>query len=417
MSMAKYSLAKVVVLGCAVFHVNVAFAQASATQLNGFKFGEGRLHVLGSLDTRYDSAGGFFAGATADLRLSPEIISQFGLGLKYEWATDSTAVNVDGKANYLLYTGILTPGSRAVSRLQGDVQVGAHFNRNGAFGLKVTDTLTRTDQVQNLLLATAALMLRNEAKIETPWRPGGGALEVTPSAAWAVEMFDAISSLTVAGCTPGDPQCSPDALASMNNTNVNLSLDNRWRFLPRTSLVLSGSYDWRSYPDTANRLLRIQGGLSGLLTSRILVLALAGYARDFAMTNINDFLGQLEISYLFNELTSIKAGFSRNVFPMAVYGAVGNNRLYLEGKTVLGGRLTLRAQGSYQQFTFIKTNGSTLPDRADSALGLEIGPEYQFSQWLSVAAGYLYSYRQSTNVLEGFNFPRNEGYLRLNMSY
>lgn len=64
-----------------------AFAQAGAPV--GFKVGDGRLHLLGELDSRFDSLVGYFSSQGVP---SPEIMFVPRLGLSYTLETPSTLV-------------------------------------------------------------------------------------------------------------------------------------------------------------------------------------------------------------------------------------------------------------------------------------------------------------------------------------
>lgn len=416
MKMARQTLVGLLLVTVSMFSPGVGFATENVTA-NGLNVGGGRLHPFFDFDARYDSAGGYFAGTNANLRLSGEIVNQYRPGLNYEWQSPSTSVNFDGALNYVQFTGLLIPASRGASRFQGDARLGFHFNREGAVGLKVSDTFVRTNQTQNLLLAVGALMLRNEAKAELPIRPGGKALEIIPSAAWMVEMYDPLSQLNLAGCAVTDPQCSPTALAAMNFNNINFSLENRWKFFPKTSLLLNGRYDLRTYAATRNQLLRVDGGIQGLLSSKIGILATGGYAYDFALPSAQSVIGQFELTYHLNDVTKLSAGYLRNLTPMALYGAMRNNRVYLEGRALLTGKLAVRARASADWIVFFRTLNSVLPDREDQIYSVDAGPEIDVASWVKASLGYAYNFRASTNSLQGFNFPRHEAYMRLYFSY
>ena len=80
-----------------------AFAQVAKAP--GFKVGEGHFHPFLEIDGRFDSLVGRFTPGID----SPEIVLHFRGGAKFDLDTPSTFVNFSGAAEYLWYTGLLTP--------------------------------------------------------------------------------------------------------------------------------------------------------------------------------------------------------------------------------------------------------------------------------------------------------------------
>ena len=71
------------------------------TNSNGFKVGEGRLHLYLELEGRFNSAAGFFDSQNA-LVVSPELVAYFRPGTRFELATAATRVNFNGNVGYAL---------------------------------------------------------------------------------------------------------------------------------------------------------------------------------------------------------------------------------------------------------------------------------------------------------------------------
>lgn len=385
-------------------------ALAQVARPPGFKIGEGRLHPFLELDGRFDSlVGRFTPGVNA-----AEIVFHFRPRVTFDLENTSTAVNFNGSGEYLWFTGLLTPGSQALSRLHANVALDAKFNRDGLAEVQVGDTLTRTDRTQNPNFAVGVVSLFNNLYLAVPIHPGGRALEVTPRVAWSVEFFEPLLTGIVVGCTPGTA-CDPATVPAANYSNLNFGLNGRWKFLPKTALLLDVNADWRTYfssPGTSDKVLfRAQAGLAGLITPRIAVTLLAGYGGDFSNGSIHTVIGNAEFAYSVSDQTRIALGYGRSNVAVPQVGVAMNDRGYVRGGLgLLSGRLLLSAQVSVDHFTFI-----TMPVRNDLLLNLNLGPTFTVTSWFDVGAGYTFSLRTSTNSF--LNFPRHEALLRLVFHY
>lgn len=375
---------------------------------NGLKVGEGRVHPYFDLVQSYDSAAGYFSvGQGRTPTLSGELVTHFRPGFRLELANPNTLVDLSGNVDYVLYTGLVTPGSQSASRLQGEANIGAAFNKSGPVEVQLSDRLIRSDRTHNPSVAVGALSLFNEAKLALPIRPGGGALEISPSATFSFELFDTFSAQLPPGCPASSPGCDPQALAANNYTNLGAGLEGRWRFLPKTALVLGASYDWRGYSGGQAQLLRATAGLAGLLSPKVTTVLRAGYSQDFA-GGAATVVGQAEVGYLMSETASLRLGYLRTLNPVAIYGVFGDDRGYLDSRFLLGGKLTLLASAAFDFLTYYsKTN-----PRSESGLTLNLGPEYQFKPWLIGGLGYTFMNRNSTPA-----YSRHEGFARLTITY
>jgi hypothetical protein len=401
----------------------VAWAQEPpiASGGNGFKVGDGRLHPFFDLELRLDSAVGYFPDPTTpdpnDLTatLSPELVLRLRPGLKLEVPSSKMALNASGRLEYVRYTGLLTQQSTYASHLEGAADVTAHFNPQGQVSFILADQFIRSDQTRNAALGAGVLSLFNELRASVPIRPGGGAIEITPKAAWGVEFFDPIGLATPVGCVEG--VCDPVTVDAFDYTNLNGGVEARWRFLPKTALVLDANLDLRSYlQDTASPdalLLRAMAGLAGLVSSKIAVTAKAGWGYNLSGTAGSTFIAQLEGNYLFSPTMTFKGGYVRMLNPVASYGLFQDNRGFAEARALFGGKMVLHG---YLAADFLSFYDPTRP-RSDTLLTLDVGPEYQFKPWLVGAAGYLLSSRSSSVTGAGLNFTRHEGYLRLTVVY
>jgi hypothetical protein len=405
----------------------VAWAQQPpiATGGNGFKVGDGRLHPFFDLETRLDTAVGYFPDdATPDPNdlmgtLSPEVVLRLRPGLKLEVPSSKVALSASGRVEYVRYTGLLTKQSTYSSHLEGAADLSAHFNPQGQVGFVLANQFIRSDQTRNAALGAGVLSLFNELRASVPIKPGGGAIEVAPEIAWGLEFFQPLSPVNPpvipVGCD--EDVCDPVTVDAFDYTNLHAGVDARWRFLPKTALVLDVDLDLRSYLRTTNSpdalLLRAMGGLAGLVSSKIAVTAKVGWGHNFSGAGGSTFIAQLEGNYLFSPTMTFKGGYMRTLNPVAAYGLFRDDRGYAEARTLFGGKLVLHG---YLAADFLGFYDPTRP-RSDTLLTLDAGPEYQFKPWLVGAAGYLLTTRSSSVAGTGLNFTRHEAYLRLTVVY
>lgn len=384
---------------------------------NGIKVGEGRLHATFDFETRYDSAAGYFPppGNTDPTgvsdQLSAEALLHIRPGLRLEIPGKRVELYLGGYADYVHYTGIFTPGSTNTSHVQAQADLSVSVNREGQVGVELLDHFQRSDRTRSVAIGAGVLSLFNELKLRVPLRPGGGAMEVAPQLAWGMERFQPMGALAPVGC--GVPECDPAQVRRFNYSDLRAGFDGRWRFLPKTAVVADVDLNLRDYThsDTPNSvLLRAKGGLSGLVTPRISVTATLGWGQGLTGNMGGTLLAQLEGSYLVSPTTTLKAGYARTLEPVAAFGQFRDDRGYLEGQALLGGRLTLRASTAVDFLSFFG-------DRRDTVFKLDVGPQYQFERWLIGGAGYLLNTRTSSVTGGGINYSRHEGYVRMTVTY
>lgn len=406
-----------------------AFAQVAKAP--GFKIGEGRLHPFLEVDGRFDSLVGFFSrDAAGNAVASSEIIVHARPGLKFDLDTPSTLVNFNGAAEYLWYTGLLSPGARGLSRFQANVALDTKFNRDGVAEVQLGDNLVRSDRTQNPALGVGAISLYNNVYLAVPIHPGGRALEVTPKVAWGVEFFEALLPGLVPQCAAGQLSCDPATVPRSNYSNINFGINARWKFLPKTAVIVDVNADYRSYFNDATAtkvLFHAQAGLAGLISPRIAVTLLAGYGGDFTNGSIHTVIGTAEFSYTVTESSRIAIGYARNVVAVPIIGSMVDDRGYIRGGLgLLGGRLQLNAQVAADYFTFLGAPVSATapvpnPVRNDFLLSLSAGPTFTVTSWFDVGASYTFTLRTSvgadTSNLPSLNFPRHEAMLRLGFHY
>ncbi|MDP1919631.1 MAG: hypothetical protein Q8L14_25490 [Myxococcales bacterium] len=402
-----------------VVALSASSAIAQAPSPVGFKVGDGRLHLLAEVDSRFDSLVGYFRQSGVP---SPELIFVPRVGATFGLESPSTIVKFNANAEYLIFSGILSPSSTRLSRPQALVGLETSFNRDGAVSFDLGDTFTRSDRTQNPSAGIGVISLFNSLYIAAPIHPGGRALEITPRVTWGVEFFEPLLTGQTT-CPAGDITCDPTRVSAMNYSNLNFALGARYKFLPKTAIVVDTNFDLRTYWNASTQnlpaqILRGRAGLAGLLTPRFSLTLLAGAAYDFAATQRAAPIGQAELSYLVGESTSVSIGYVRDMLPVPVFGTFADDRGYLNARLgFLGDRLTLNGTASIDYFTFFGPMG-TVSTRSDLLIGLNVGPSFVVTSWFVIGATYGLGYRSSTQTTQtGINFVRHEANLRLTFRY
>ncbi|HME90922.1 MAG TPA: hypothetical protein VKE49_05830 [Myxococcaceae bacterium] len=387
---------------------------------NGIKLGEGRAHPYFDLELRYDSAAGFFnTSGGANSELKPEMIVHFRPGVRFELASPSVYLNLDGNVDYVWYTQLITKGSDSASRLQAAADLTANFNQGGSAELDLRDHFTRSDQTHNVALGIGVLSIYNEALASVPIRPGGKALEIAPNVGWSFENYQSISGVTVPNCDPTDVTCAdPNQVNQFNYQNVRFGVDGRWRFLPKTAVTLNTQLDYRTYGNGNNNLpatlLRASLGLAGLISTKVATVVRLGWGQDFKNSGAHTLIAQAEVNYLVSDVSNVKVGYLRNLEPVPTFGIYGDDRGYLETRFLFSGRVSFHGYAAFDYFTYYGNSGG----RKDTNVTLDLGPEYQVTKWLIGAAGYRLNVRGSnTSSAASVNFTRNEVYLRATFIY
>jgi hypothetical protein len=382
---------------------------------NGLKVGNGRLHPTLDLETRLDSGVGYFRqGGTGPLSsdLSGEVALHVRPGLVLDVPSPKLAIGLRANLDYVAYTGLITPGSSAASHLEGAADLALRFDQESTLSVEVGDELTRSDRTRTAALGAGILSLYNEARVKAQWKPGGGALEVTPGIAYAMEFFEPLGGQTPVGCTTAE--CDPLAASQFNYGNLRAGVEGRWRFLPKTAVVVDTGLGYRGYfNDTTTPsalLVHAMGGVSGLVSPRITLTAKAGWSQNLGAGGGGTVVAQAEATYLMGPSLTLKGGYLRAFEPVAAYGTFRDNRVYAEARSLMGSRLALHATGALDFLSFAG-------GRTDTLVTLDLGPEYQIRPWLVGSVGYMLGTRSSSQSAAGLNYTRHEGYARISVSY
>jgi hypothetical protein len=403
---------------------------AAASPGNGIRFGgsAGRLHPFLELETRYDSNVSYLATGE---RVG-DLVLMVRPGFELAAPGELTAVQLRAALSWAQYLG-LQGDTSDLSRLYGEASLGFGLNRRGAVGLELTDNFRRSASLQALNIGAALISNTNELRLAVPWRPGGGALLVTTSGEWRLETFEPYLEGPL--CLADTPACDPDRVADLGYNELRGGLEVSWKFLPRTALVLEGSYFTRvPNADTGGADgsgARVWTGVTGLFSARIAGTIKGGYGDTLGSLGeaYRTWLANAEVEWLPLETARVKAGYVHDYGldpgQSTLFGEsalFSSHRLYAEGRVLMAGRYTFRLTGQYERRTYELVSSTS----ADLIRG-EPSVEVELARWLRAGIGYAFTRRTTElpaaaltgtgTTLPGYDYDKSEGWLRLSATY
>jgi hypothetical protein len=384
----------------------VAPSHVARADENGIKIGDGRLHPYFDLETRYDTVAQLDPNTGQGV---PDLIWHFRPGLKLDVPSPTLSFNLSGAVEYLLYTGLNNSNAHLLDRLQAEGALDIGILRGSVVSFDINDHFNRSDQTTDVGLTFGVLSLYNDLGVTSTIAPGGGSLTITPGYHLTIENFSSLFNLT-GGTGTTDP-------GTLNYLNHQIVLENRWRFLPKTAVLLDGEYDFRTYTNGVNtgiQYFKATTGVAGLITPHISTIARVGWGMDLTTHSFSSVIGQLEGSYLPNETSSIRLGVLRTFQPVqAPFTTYEDDRGYLEGRVLLFERLTLHVFGSVDYLGFKGTQ-----TRNDLVFSIDGGADLETFRWLIVSLGDSFITRSSDDhSTSTLNYSGDQVYLRVTFIY
>jgi hypothetical protein len=395
--------------------IAVVALPAGAAPGNGIRLGgtEGRLHPYLELEARWDS-NAFYVNeqdrSGAVLHVRP--------GLTLNAPGDRLAIDLDARVDWAQW--VSGEDTSDLSRFFASAALGIGVNRSGHVGFELTDAFERSASTSSLTFSSAVVSNRNKLDLAVPWRPGGGALGVTASGTWKLEAFEPYGS-----CLPSDPQnasCSKKELSDLGYNDLRGGLELKWRFLPRTALVVDGSYSVRKPNDeTSSRSVsgwRAWAGVQGLVTQHLAATLKGGWGSASGGGSLGTWLASAELEWLPTITTSARLGYVHEwgTDPGNPFALFQIQRVYLDGKMLLSGRWQVGARGQLEAIGLESSPGSTV------TMLFEPTVDYVLSRWLSAGVGYSYSSRKAKDIPNlptgfAFDYTKNEVWLRVRGTY
>ena len=396
---------------------------------DGLKVGPGRLHLGVEAGGRYDSAAGSGLSSTGQPVTEGDGIALLKGTFLLDVKSDDYKLNFGGSLDWNQYLG-LTVGTTDLSFLGANLSGGAQINPNGAFGLDIAEGFTRSDRTANPVFALGVIGLRDSTRVRLHYRPGGGAIEGGLSYEFDANLYTPQGSAPIAaGCT--DPSCNPNDAKAFNSTTNTVGIDGKWRFLPKTGLLLDATYGVTSYPNNPTTVtsagavaapnvggspLRATLGFGTLFSTRTSFTIKGGYQGIFfspaagqTADNLNSFSGLAEFGFRFTDTLQTKIGYMRSYQPVGgptLY--FGDDRGYAEARLDATSVLGFTLLGSADRINF--GGGSA---RLDHAYLVGLRADYAATQWLRVLGNFTYSTRdtiglQAAQATAGLSYNRVE---------
>ena len=200
-----------------------------------------------------------------------------------------------------------------------------------------------------------------------------------------------------------------------------LSLETRWRFLPKNYLILDVTYASNNYndftpaegqPSTAESLsrdstpLRAQLGLTGLLTPRVSVFLKAGYANTFNASGetFSGLIALAELTYQRDALR-LSGGYQRDGRDSGFSNFYTLNRAFLKTRLRLSERVAFLGDVSFDLYDYASSNAIDNKGRQDPVLRAQARFDLPLSGALHALVGWSIEANYTTYQLGDPNNP------------
>jgi len=249
--------------------------------------------------------------------------------------------------------------------------------------------------------------------------PGGGRLSLTAAYALWIDAYE-------------------DEAFKLNNRVYNeVSLQGKYRLLPKTALLIEAIQRFYSYLETQPELfgnvdstpLRLYAGLTGLITPRLSTVLKLGYGNAFyeSGTSFNSVLAKVELAYRLLPMARLRVGYER-LFEDSPYGNyLADHNVYAGYDHVVGRRVVLHADADFKRREYQGFERFTpRPPTTDAnLLTVALGLDYQLQDWAYIGVGYdlqVQALERSAadnpgNFLGIVDFARHQFYGRVGVSY
>lgn len=184
-----------------------------------------------------------------------------------------------------------------------------------------------------------------------------------------------------------------------------LSLDSRWRFLPKNFLTLDFSYTSNDYNDFERDLeedetpeetsrdsnpLRVELGLTGLITKRFSVFLKGGYGNTFNKNgaSFEGFVGLFQLSYIYAPVAELSVGYQRDGQDSGFSNFYTLDRVYVKGALRISNKLSITSNLSYDLYQYDASNAVDNAERTDPVLRAQVAVRAYMPSHFSIQAAY-----------------------------
>jgi hypothetical protein len=379
-------------------------ADRNLTQGRGIRVGDFELHPGIGAEFGYDSNALYTANAEGALRL--RVTGNIGISTLGPQRTQSTGAPptprpLQFRANvgvsYSHFFGLGAVGVRPVSdasNLGFSAAVSVTATPSPVWNFTFSDTFSRAVQGTSELNFGQLFVFnrwQNVAQLGLGITPGGGAFEFRANYTNSLNIF------------------FESGFEGYNNMANDLTLQMRWRFLPKTSIAWSGTAAPTFYFNPAaigtglftSVPLSTRLGITGLFSERVAFHVFGGYQATFFSLgdNVETFVGSAEVRFITGPQMAVRVGVLRDVAPSLIGNYMVRNNLYVNVSHIFAGRFSLsgEAQAGLVQFGYLTDQtGNRLASISGGAVDAATGRltgfrvlaqlfgEYRFTDYLGL---------------------------------
>ena len=290
------------------------------------------------------------------------------------------------------------------------------INPKGRYKGTISDEYVRTVTPSNMEGPGSYIRDYNVAGAKLDIAPGGGMLAFGLGYSFTMDWWE-------------------KNLASLGGSKPNMfahliTLDGKWKFLPKTAVVLRVSEGIISRPDLVingekhpdSYPVRVEAGLMGQLTYRLSATIMAGYGNGLYQAatgrpnpaNFNNALVTAQLRWQVATTGALTLGFNRNFFDSLWSDYYTDNRVTLRYDHMLFSRLLLHLDGgyTYRQYSGLDPAIWGVSSRNDNVIEGHAGVDWRIKEWLFVGAGYDLYYVNADRTITYGGLPYNPSYVK-----
>ncbi len=302
---------------------------------------------------------------------------------------EENSINFDGEVSYKYNLGLNSNDSlndliSSNSNWNADLGLDMSFFKRGHFSPFIADNLQKTSYASYSDSINKFSNLLNIGFITTPF---GQALK------FKMEYFLNFNKTILTDSLSDNTRLAAEA---QDNIGHDFSLGVEWKFLPKTSLILSGTYGFLLHPSsgTFNSIdsTPIKGsfGLKGIVTPKLAVLLLGGwnYTSFDNGVSFNGFITTLEFSYKFSKKSGLKLGYNKNIRDVVFATYLSYHNLYFSVNSQITNNIAfnLSTRATLNMFSDFNLSGGSLnivypKTRTDILISLSPGLSYSYKEY------------------------------------
>ena len=380
--------------------------------------------------------------------------------LRVDNARDDQGTKADWKAIIRPGVSIDVPGTSVELSLRGQLTIMQYFGTGGLDGDQYSETTFGGDIVgrlrlgskdsfigfslENQLVRTPVFMeepgtipsderrfplWHNRGKALFTLRPGGRALELDIGYGLEASIYNFSRTIDGANVDGSIPY-------GFIHSGI---FEARWKFFPKTAFVFHADVGYftasnqseagGTSPSTFDAIpIHVYVGAIGQVTTKLNAEITVGYGDTLSSEGGNFTtrgpIGNLIVTYAFNERTSLSLGYRRSVQPEVIVNSYSSDAPFARFKLGLGGRMAFSLFGEYQFRKYARSGTVPNGDRID--VGVAIGDarvEYWFFPWLTAALAYrlqVQNPEQATSLPDNVffqDFVRHQVFMNVGLRY